>query len=121
MRKADGLSRRSDWKVGVDKDNENQVFIKDHWVRSLGEVVIEGSKVEIVEKIKKARGKDEEVVRIVEEMKKANVKELRGEEWRIERDLVIKEGKIYVLRDMELRMEVIQLHHDVLAARHGGR
>ena len=54
-------------------------------------------------------------------MKKANVKELRGEEWRIERDLVIKEGKIYVLRDMELRMEVIQLHHDVLAARHGGR
>jgi len=80
MGKADGLSRRSDWKVGIDKDNENQVFIKDHWVCSLGEVVIEGPKVEIVEKIKKARGKDEEVVRIVEEMKKANVKELREEE-----------------------------------------
>ena len=27
--KADGLSRRVDWKVGTDKDNENQVFIKD--------------------------------------------------------------------------------------------
>jgi len=23
MRKADGLSRRSDWKVGVERDNEN--------------------------------------------------------------------------------------------------
>jgi len=80
MGKADGLSRRSDWKVGIDKDNKNQVFIKDHWVCSLGEVVIEGPEVEIVEKIKKARGKDEEVVRIVEEMKKANVKELREEE-----------------------------------------
>ena len=28
--KADGLSRRLDWKIGVDKDNENQVFIKDN-------------------------------------------------------------------------------------------
>jgi len=121
MGKADGLSRRSDWKVGVDKDNENQVFIKDHWVRSLGEVVIEGPEVEIVEKIKKARGKDEEVVRIVEEMKKANVKELRGEEWRIEGDLVIKEGKIYVPKDTELRMEVIRLHHHVPVAGYGGR
>jgi len=54
-------------------------------------------------------------------MKKANVKELRGEEWRIEKDLVIKEGKIYVPKDTELRAEVIRLHHDVLAAGHGER
>jgi len=74
MGKADGLSRRLDWKVGVDRDNKNQVFIKNNWIRSLQEVVIEGPEVEILEKIKKARGKDEEVVRIVEEMKKAGVK-----------------------------------------------
>ena len=49
------------------------------------------------------------------------MKELRGEEWRIEEDLVIKEGKIYVLKDIELRAEVIQLHHDVPAAGHRGR
>ena len=30
MGKADGLSRRVDWKVGIDKDNENQVLIKDN-------------------------------------------------------------------------------------------
>ena len=52
MGKADGLSRRSDWKVGVDKDNSNQVFIKDHWIRSLFVVVVEGPEVELVEKIK---------------------------------------------------------------------
>ena len=46
------------------------------------------------------------------------MKELRGEEWKIEEDLVIKEGKIYVLKDVELRVEIIQLHHDVLAAGH---
>ena len=30
MGKADELSRRSDWKVGVDRDNKNQIFIKDN-------------------------------------------------------------------------------------------
>ena len=30
MEKADELSRRVDWKVGVEKDNEDQVFIKDN-------------------------------------------------------------------------------------------
>jgi len=65
MGKGDGLSRRLDWKVGVEKDNDNQVFIKDCWLCSLQEVVIEGPEVDIVEKIKKARSKNEEVVRVV--------------------------------------------------------
>ena len=121
MGKADGLSRRLDWKEGIEKDNDNQIFIKDNWIRSLEEVVIEGPEVDIVEKIKKARSKDKEVVRIVEEMKKAKVKELRGEEWKIEGDLVIKEGKIYVPKDGELRVEIIRLHHDVLVAGHRGQ
>ena len=80
MGKADGLSRRVDWKVGTDKDNENQVFIKDNWIRNMYEVVVEGPEVNILEKIKKVRSKDEDVVRVVEEMKKAGVKELRGNE-----------------------------------------
>ena len=81
MEKADGLSKRPDWKIGVDRDNENQVVIKDNWIRSLQEVVIEGPEIDILEKIKKARSKDEDIVRIVEEMKKAKVKELQGNEW----------------------------------------
>jgi len=119
--KADGLSQRADWKVGVDKDNDNQVFIKDNWICSMYEVVVEGPEVELVEKIKKARSKDKDVVRVVEEMKKAGVRELRGNEWKLKEDLVLKEGKIYMPKDEKLRAEVIQLHHDVLAARHGGR
>jgi len=54
-------------------------------------------------------------------MKKAGVRELRGDEWKLEEDLVLKEGKVYVPKDKELRVEVIRLHHDVLAAGHGGR
>ena len=76
MGKVDRLSRRMDWKVGVDKDNENQVFIKDNWIRSMYEVVVEEPEVEMLEKIKKARSKDEDVVRVVEEIKRAGVREL---------------------------------------------
>ena len=87
MGKADGLSRRPDWKVGVEKDNKNQVLVKDSWIYRLEEVVIKGPEVGIVEKIKKARSKDKEVVRIVEEMKKAEVKVLQEDEWQVERDV----------------------------------
>ena len=34
MEKIDGLSRQPDWKVGVENDNNNQVFIKDCWLCS---------------------------------------------------------------------------------------
>ena len=54
-------------------------------------------------------------------MKKAKVKELQGSEWQMEGDLVLKEEKVYVLKDKELRAEVIQLYHDMLAAEHRGR
>ena len=74
--KADGLSKQLNWKVGIEKDNENQVFIKDYWLHSLHEVVIKGPEVNIIEKIKRARSKNKEVVRVVEEIKKAGVKML---------------------------------------------
>jgi len=119
MGKADRLSRRPDWKVGVEKNNNNQVFIKYCWLHDLYEVVIEGHKVDIVEKIKKARGKDKEVVRVVKKMKKVGIRAVRGEEWQLEGDLVLKEGKVYIPKDEELRVEIIQLYHDVLVAGYG--
>ena len=35
--------------------------------------------------------------------------------------MVLKEGKIYVPKEEELRVEIIRLHHDVPAAGHRGR
>jgi len=121
MGKADSLSRRPNWKVGVEKDNEDQVFIQDHWIHNLSEVVIEEPEVDILEKIKKARGKDKEVVRVVEEMKKAGVGVLKGDKWQVEGELVLKEGKIYMLKEEELRVKIIWLHHNVPAAEYGER
>jgi len=121
MGKMDRLSRRPDWKVGVDKDNENQIIIKDNWLRRIKEVIIEEPEVEILEKIKKARDKDKEVFRIVEEMKKAEVKAIQGEEWKMEGELILKEGKVYIPKDEELRTEIIRLYHDILMVGHRGK
>jgi len=49
----------------------------------------------------------------VEKMKKAKIKAIQGEEWKIEEELVLKEGKIYIPRNEELRMEIIWSHHNV--------
>jgi len=54
------------------------------------EVVVEGPEVDLLEKIKKARSKDKDVVRVVEEIKKAEVRELREDEWKLNKDLVLK-------------------------------
>ena len=121
MGKVDRLSRQLDWRVEVEKDNDNQIIIKDNWLCRLEEVIIEGPEVDILEKIKKAKSRNKDVVRIVEEMKKAKVKKVQGSEWQIEGELVLKEVKVYVLKDKELRAEVIWLHHDVPAVGHGGR
>jgi len=54
--------------------------------------------------------KDNEVVKAVEEIKKAEVKILRNNEWQIQDELVLKEIKVYVLKNKGLRLEIIQLY-----------
>ena len=115
MGRADSLSRRVDWAEGVERDNENQIMLKEEWleIRAI-EQLIEEPEEEIVKKIKKAKDKDEEVI-------KAGVKVLRNEEWQIEEGLVLKEGRVYVLKDKKLRVEIIQLHHNMLIVGHRGQ
>ena len=81
MGRVDSLSRRVDWAERVERDNENQVMLKEEWleVRAM-EQLVEGPEQEIVRKIKEVRDKDEEVIKTVEKIKKAGVKTLRDEE-----------------------------------------
>ena len=81
--------------------------------------LIEGAEEDIIEKIKKSEVRDDEVIKVVEEMKKAGVKVLKNDKWQIEDDLVLKEEKVYMSKDDKLRLEIIQLHHDMLIAGHG--
>ena len=121
--KANGLSRRPDWEVGIEKDNEEQMLVKKEWLEvkkiRVIEVVIEG--VDLLEKVRKCKAKDDKIVKAVEEMKRARVKMLRDEEWRQEDSLILKEGKVYIPRDEKLRTEVIRLHHDIPMGEYGGQ
>jgi len=97
------------------------MLVKREWLetRALEEVVIEG--VDILDRIKKSKAVDDKIVKVVEEIKKANVKVLRNEEWREENGLMLKDGKMYVSKDEELRAEVIRLHHNTPVEGHGGQ
>ena len=120
--KADGLSRQSDWEIGVERDNKEQTLVKREWLEAqaaeVSEVVIDG--VDILDRIRRSEAKDDEVVKAVEEMKRAGVKMLRDEEWCQEDGLMLKEGKVYVPKDEKLRAEIIRLYHDMPVGGHGG-
>jgi len=66
----------------VEKDNKNRTLLKRKWLEvraiQMTEVVIEG--VDLLEKIRKSKAKDNKVVKAVEEMKQAGVKILRDKE-----------------------------------------
>jgi len=71
MGKADGLSRRLDWEVGVEKDNKEQTLVKKEWLEvkrmRVAEVVIEG--VDLLDKVRKCEARDDKVVKVIEEIK----------------------------------------------------
>jgi len=117
MGKVDGLSRRPDWQEGVERDNKNQKLVKSEWIRK-AETIIEEENLK--ERIRKAQERDEKVVKAVEELKKAGIKALRDEEWKVENGIVMKEERIYMPEE-DLRREIIQLHHDTPVEGHGGR
>jgi len=54
-------------------------------------------------------------------MKKDGVKAIQGEEWKMEGELILKKGKVYVPKDEELRTEIIWLHHNIPVAGHRGK
>ena len=115
MGKADSLSRRLDWKIEVEKDNEDKTLVKPEWleVRKTEAVEIIVDRVDLLEKVRKSKVKNDEVVKVVEEMKQAGVKMLRDEEWREVDNIMYKEGKVYVPKDEKLRAEIIRLHHNM--------
>jgi len=78
-------------------------LIKPKWIRGAETIIEEGN---LKERIKKAQEEDEKVVKAVEELKRAGIKTLKDEEWKIEDGIVMKEERIYV-PEGELRGEII--------------
>ena len=115
IEKADNLSRRLDWKVGVERDNKNKTLVKPEWLEvrrtEKVEIIIEG--VDLLEEVRQSKIKDDKVVNAVEEIKWADIKMLRDKKWKEVNSIMYKEKKIYIPKDDKLRAEIIQLYHDM--------
>ncbi|KAF7779106.1 hypothetical protein Agabi119p4_3451 [Agaricus bisporus var. burnettii] len=107
--KDDGESRRIEQKTrlrtrnkgrqqGSKDDNKDQILLKPEYfaIRAMeeGHMLINAEEEEILDEIRKSEAKKDDVVKAVEEMKRAKVKSLRGDEWKLEEGLVLKEGKV---------------------------
>jgi len=121
MGKADSLSRRLDWEVGVEKDNEDKTLVKPEWLEVRRNEVVEiiVNRVDLLEEVRKSKVKDDEVIKAMEEMKRAGVKMLRDEEWREVDSIMYKKGKVYMPKDDKLRAEIIRLHHNTPVGGYG--
>jgi len=68
----------------VERDNENQVILKKEWLEirviEKGQLLIKEAEEEIIEKIKKSKVKDDEIVKVVEKIKKIGARVLRNNE-----------------------------------------
>ena len=71
MGKANSLSRRPNWEIGVEKNNKDKTLVKPEWLemRRMEAVEIIVDKVDLLEEVRKSKVKDNEVVKAVEEMK----------------------------------------------------
>ena len=71
MGKADSLSRRLDWEVGVEKDNEDEMLVKPEQleVRKTEKMEVIVEEVDLLEKVKQLKVEDDKVIKVVEEMK----------------------------------------------------
>ena len=124
MRKADALSRRPDHKRGVEEDNKNITLLKPEYFRihalRQGHLLIDGSEKETLSKICNCTNMDEEVVKAVREMRGEKKKTIKGDEWAEEQGLILFRGKVYVPLDIELRNEIVCLHHNTPILGHSG-
>ena len=115
--KANKLSQRADQQKEIENNDEDRMLIKQKWVRKV-EMLVEDRTLR--ERIKKTQEKDKKVVKAVEELKKAEIKNLRDKKWAIEKGIVIKKECIYI-PEKDLRREIIHLYYNTLVEGYGGR
>ena len=69
--KTNSLSRRPNWEIEVDKDNKNEILVKPKWliVRRTEKVKIIVEGVNLLEKVRQSKVKDDKVIKAVKKMK----------------------------------------------------
>lgn len=75
--------------------------------RTVEEVVIKG--INILDKIKKSKVADNKIVKVVKEIKKTNIKVLRNKKWTKKDRLILKNDKVYMPKNEELKNDPVVL------------
>ena len=111
MGKVDALSRREDHTQGVEDDNKGVIVIPPEQIRHTLLICNEGD--DIKKKVKEAMAlmTSSEVKKLCEDLKICEVKE---------GILFDENDKLFVPDNEELRMHIIQMHHDTPVAGHPG-
>ena len=94
------------------------VKLKQLEVRKIEIVEIVVERVDLLEKVRQSKVKDNKVIKVVEEIKQAGIKILRDKEQREVDGIIYKEEKVYVPKNNKLRTEIIRLHYDMLVRDH---
>lgn len=123
---SDPLSRRADHKEGVEDDNTDRVLLDPKFFRIRatrpGEVAAVGD-VDLRRRIRECPNKDAEVRGALEVILRNGPRSLvkNLQEWNYEDGLVLFRGKVYVPDDLQLRRDIVKMHHDLLGPGHPGR
>ena len=115
MGKVNSLSKRLDWEIDVERDNENKTLVKPEQlqVKRTEKIEVIVKEVNLLEKVRQSKIKDNEVIKVVEGMKQARVKILRNEELKEIDSMIYKKEKVYVPKDDILMVEIIRLYYDI--------
>jgi len=124
MGKSDALSRRLDHGNRA-SDNEDVVLLRPELlaVQALEGVQLEGLEKDILREIRQGNQKgdqEEPVAKAAKELWQASSKTVRSTEWLEDQGLLHFRGKIYILRNLDLRRRVVSLCHDMKVAGHPG-
>ena len=123
---SDPLSRRADHKEGVEDDNTDRVLLDPKFFRIRatrpGEVAAVGD-ADLRRRIRECPNKDAEVRGALEVILRNGPRSLvkNLQEWNYEDGLVLFRGKVYVPDDLQLRRDIVKMHHDLLGPGHPGR
>lgn len=122
----DAFSRRPDLYREDGNDNQGQVVLTPKHFRVAasrrGHAAVTVDR-ELLRRIRECSDKDREVAEALEKVQDLGPPRLqRGlEEWNAEQGLLLFHGKVYVPKNVELRRDIVRIHHDLIAVGHPGR
>ena len=119
--KPDVLTRRADHEQG-EGDNQGQTLLPPKFfnIKATEGLVLHTEDDKLLERIKNSKARDETVIKAFRELKGSSGM-LRNNDWQEEDGLVTLNGKVYVPKDLQLRHDIVHLHHDTPTAGHPGR